>query len=152
MHFWLQPSGLPGFTIVNKLTTDHALGAANTQAAQTQGPSMILPTMLGYFLNSHQQSATQTQPAQSFGDHQMALNIVSTWSIGAGAVVVGIPLVTSILIAVIWPVVAVSVFQADVQTSVQTSFTIASYVITAGALLVALVAFLDTQNDKTQAP
>jgi hypothetical protein len=151
VHFWLRPSDLPGFIIVDKLTADGALGTADPQAAQAQA-RIVSPTIVSLMFNPHQQPATQTQAAQPFGNHRMALNIVSRWSIGAGTMVVGMPLVTSILLAVVWPAVSVAVFHADVQTSVQTSFTIASYVITAGALLVALVAFLDTQNDKIQAP
>lgn len=78
----------------------------------------------------------------------MAINIVENWSTEAGAVVVGLPLVISLLFCIVWSAVAVAVFGADVNMSTQTGFTIGSYVVTAGALLIALVAFLDTQNAK----
>lgn len=64
--------------------------------------------------------------------------------------IVALPLTLSLLFAVAWTVVAVRVYHADVQTSVQTGFTIGSYVVTAGALLIALVAFLDTRYEKVK--
>lgn len=146
----MRPSDLPGFIIVNKLTTDGALSTADAQAARAQAPATVSLSAAFPGFNHNQQPATHTQAAHSFGDHRMALNIVSRWSFEAGAFVVGMPLMISILLAVVWPAVAVKVFQADIQTSVQTSFTIASYIITAGALIIALVAFLDTQNNKIQ--
>jgi hypothetical protein len=82
----------------------------------------------------------------------MALNMVNKWNTDAAGVVVAIPLLASLVLGVVWAVVAVAVYHADVNTSVQTGFAIASYVITAGAILIALVAFLDTQNEKVKVP
>jgi len=78
----------------------------------------------------------------------MALNMATRWNTDAAGSIVALPVVLSLLFAIIWPVVAVKVYNADVNASVQTSFGIASYVVTSGALLIALVAFIDTQNEK----
>lgn len=58
------------------------------------------------------------------------LNVVNVWSSGAAAVIVGTPLLISVLCCVVWPAVAVRHYNADVQTSVQTGFSIGSFVIT----------------------
>jgi len=75
------------------------------------------------------------------GHHLSALNVVRTYSASRISFLILLPTILSIAVAVAWPVVAVFYYGAEVQASVQTSFTIASYVVTAGALLVALVAF-----------
>jgi hypothetical protein len=89
------------------------------------------------------------------GQQRHALNITS--------IVILFPIVLSLIISIVWSVVASTKFKADVQTSTQTGFTIGSYVVTAGislthspqslsewlilagALLVALVGFLDSK-------
>lgn len=58
------------------------------------------------------------------------LYVVNVWSSGAAAVIVGTPLLISMLCCVVWPAVAVRHYEADVQTSVQTGFGIGSFVIT----------------------
>lgn len=58
------------------------------------------------------------------------LNVVNVWSSGAAAMIVGTPLLISILCCVVWPAVAVRHYSADVQTSVLTGFAIGSFVVT----------------------
>jgi hypothetical protein len=62
----------------------------------------------------------------------MALNFVSGWDAIAASYIVLSPTVVSIILAVAWPVVAVRVFEADAQASVQTATSVASYIVTAG--------------------
>lgn len=95
------------------------------------------------------------------------LNFISVWSTDAVVTIVGMPLILSILSCIVWPAVAVLKYVADVQTSVQTGVTIASFALTAsksqffirddtsgltntlpGALLTALVAFLDSTGSR----
>lgn len=84
-----------------------------------------------------------TPPAGSLeGRH--ALNFVSTMHMPLASSAVVLPFLLSLIIAAAWPAVATGKFGADVQTSVQTGFSVASYVVTAGALLVALVTFMST--------
>ncbi|KAF1831888.1 hypothetical protein BDW02DRAFT_555833 [Decorospora gaudefroyi] len=79
-----------------------------------------------------------------------ALNIVRGWDPKITSWIVLFPVLLSICVSVTWSIVATTYFKADVQTSTQTGFTIGSYVVTAGALLVALVAFLDTKVNPGQ--
>lgn len=76
------------------------------------------------------------------------LNFTSTWSTEAIGSIVGTPLLLSILSCMVWPIVAVLKYGADVQTSVQTGVTIGGFIVTASALLIALVAFLDTMGSR----
>ncbi|ROW00658.1 hypothetical protein VSDG_03333 [Cytospora chrysosperma] len=59
------------------------------------------------------------------------LNFTSTWSTEAIGSIVGTPLLLSILSCIVWPMVAVLKYGADVQTSVQTGVTIAGFIVTA---------------------
>jgi hypothetical protein len=77
------------------------------------------------------------------GDTVRCLNMVPGWNGNAASVIILTPTILSIAIAVAWPAVAVRVYGEDVQTSVQTGGTVASYVVTAGALLIALVTWYD---------
>lgn len=97
------------------------------------------------------------------GQQRHALNIISSWDPQVTSIVILFPIVLSLIISIVWSVVASTKFKADVQTSTQTGFTIGSYVVTAGislthspqslsewlilagALLVALVGFLDSK-------
>ena len=63
---------------------------------------------------------------------EFALNIVRTWDAYRISVIVLLPTGLSVLTSVVWSVVAVLKYGADVQTSTQTAFTIASYMVTAG--------------------
>jgi hypothetical protein len=65
-------------------------------------------------------------------DKERALNFVSTWDMDFASHVIVTPAILSIIFAVTWPSVAVKLYNADVQMSVQTGFTIASYVVTTG--------------------
>ncbi|KAI9886690.1 MAG: pyridoxine biosynthesis protein [Watsoniomyces obsoletus] len=89
---------------------------------------------------------------QPLGSHTRALKVVSTWNTEAGAAVVMLLFITSLVFSVTWSAVSAAAFHADVNASVQTGFTVGSFIITAGALLIVLVAFLDTQNAKVQLP
>ncbi|RMZ68438.1 pfs domain-containing [Pyrenophora seminiperda CCB06] len=79
------------------------------------------------------------------GQHTCALNIVRSWDPYATSLIVLFPVAVSLGVSITWSVVANVHFGADAQASTQTGFTIGSYVITAGTLLIALVAFLDTK-------
>ena len=96
-----------------------------------------------------------------------ALNIVRGWDVHIISLIILFPIFISLWISIIWSVVASVHFKLDPQASTQTGFTIGSYVVTAGkfhfklhssrmftaklrqgALLIALVAYLDTKiND-----
>lgn len=67
------------------------------------------------------------------GDTVRCLNMVPGWNGNAASVIILAPTILSIAIAVAWPAVAVRVYGEDVQTSVQTGSTVASYVVTAYA-------------------
>ncbi|KAH7131545.1 hypothetical protein B0J13DRAFT_106303 [Dactylonectria estremocensis] len=75
---------------------------------------------------------------------QRALNFVTGWDANAASYIILTPTVLSIFVTVIWPAVAVRKYGADVQSSVQTGTAVASYIITAGALLIALAAWYDS--------
>ena len=128
IHFFRNPSQLIGNPIVEKLKANGAFAKASIPATSA----------------SSSDSAHVQQP----GEHKMALNMATRWNTDAAGSIVALPVVLSLLFAIIWPVIAVKVYKADVNASVQTSFGIASYVVTSGALLIALVAFLDAQNEK----
>ncbi|RYN82910.1 hypothetical protein AA0120_g9525 [Alternaria tenuissima] len=82
-----------------------------------------------------------TKPSQQ----KNALNIIRSWDPQVTTRVIIFPILLSLIVSIVWSIVASTKFKADVQTSTQTGFTIGSYVVTAGALLVALVAFLDSK-------
>jgi hypothetical protein len=66
------------------------------------------------------------------GHHRNALNLISNWNSDLASVIVATPIVLSFFAAIVWAIVAARVYKADVQISVQTGFTIGSYVVTAG--------------------
>jgi hypothetical protein len=129
IHRFKEPAGLTGTALRDRLLTDKVMTASGQQ-----------PTH--------------------------ALNIVQSWDPQVASIIVLLPVVLSLCIAITWSVVASVHYKADVQASTQTGFTIGSYVVTAGmcerctskkgswncveltfagALLIALVAFLDTK-------
>ncbi|KAF7512971.1 hypothetical protein GJ744_011237 [Endocarpon pusillum] len=75
------------------------------------------------------------------------LEFVRSWNIVAVSAIVLLPFVLSLIFSGIW--IGVSVKKdTDVQVAVQSAFTVASYIVTAGTLLVALIAFIDSQAIK----
>lgn len=70
--------------------------------------------------------------APSGHQHTQALNLVEKWNAGQASIIVLMPIVASLIFSIIWSVVAVAKFHADVQMSVQTGFTVGSYIVTAG--------------------
>jgi len=78
-----------------------------------------------------QQEATEPR---SDGEEQTpaALNFVSGWDSTAASYIILSPTIIGIMIAIIWPAVAVGQYGADVQMSVQTATSVASFLITAG--------------------
>ncbi|RYP03168.1 hypothetical protein DL764_005317 [Monosporascus ibericus] len=154
IRFWLRPSQLSGTSIVEKLTTDAVLAAPALPEAQAQAVPTLFSILFGF--SSQQPTAeVAAQVAaqnQALGDHKMELNIVDMWNTEAATVIAAVPLLSSLVVGIVWAVVAITVYQADVNVSVQTGFTIASYVITTGAILIALVAYLDSQNEKVKVP
>lgn len=64
-----------------------------------------------------------------------ALNIRSAWHGPSASIIILAPTVLSLAIAIVWPIVAVRSYHADVQLSVQTASNVASYVVTAGKWL-----------------
>jgi hypothetical protein len=127
IHFFHHPTQLSGTTLVQRLVDDGVIAQRSVVSdsdTQKQGPNI------------------------DKGKHKMALNFVTRWNTDEASVLVGLPVVLSLLIGIIWPIVASRVFGADVQLSTQTGFAVATYVITTGAVLIALVAFLDTQDQK----
>ncbi|KAF2679043.1 hypothetical protein K458DRAFT_315415 [Lentithecium fluviatile CBS 122367] len=79
------------------------------------------------------------------GAQECALNIVRSWDPYATTVIVLVPVGLSLVISVLWSALAIYYFKQEAQASTQAGFTIGGYVVTAGTLLVALVAFLDTK-------
>lgn len=77
-----------------------------------------------------------------------ALNIVTMWHIDAAGPFLFLLRVSSLAAAIVWLLVAVPQYKADVQDSVQTGFAVASFIVTASALLLAVVALLDTLKRK----
>ena len=71
--------------------------------------------------------------AISVGRQAKALNIVRDWDPRVTSITVIFPTALSLIISIVWSIVAAVHFKADVQASVQTGFTIGSYVVTAGA-------------------
>ncbi|KAF2396538.1 hypothetical protein EJ06DRAFT_585009 [Trichodelitschia bisporula] len=81
------------------------------------------------------------------GMQTKALNFVEQWDTRLLTVAVAIPVIVSLLAAIAWPWMSVRRYGGDVQASVQTGFTIAGFILTAGALLIALVAFMDSNSN-----
>lgn len=89
------------------------------------------------------------------------LEFVRAWDRRRISAIATVPFVISLLFALIWIPVSAARFAVDAQVAVQTAFTVASYIVTAGrsrtmeqafirvsdisigALLIALFAFLD---------
>ncbi|ERF70561.1 hypothetical protein EPUS_09488 [Endocarpon pusillum Z07020] len=81
----------------------------------------------------------------------IALNFVRKYNIGSISMILAFPPLGSIIFATVW--IRVFIYRAgtDIQVMVATAFTVASYIVTAGALIIALVGFLDakrTQNEE----
>lgn len=60
------------------------------------------------------------------------LDFVRAWDRNNAAVIALIPFVLSLLFAVVWVVVSVAAYAVDVQVAVQTAFTVAAFIVTAG--------------------
>lgn len=86
-------------------------------------------------------------PVSEPKDATRALNFVSTWHTNFAALAVVAPFVASLVVCIAWPAMAVLLYGEDMQISVQTGFTVGGYVVTAGALLVALVTFAAGVSD-----
>ncbi|CAK7234905.1 hypothetical protein SBRCBS47491_009107 [Sporothrix bragantina] len=69
-----------------------------------------------------------------------ALRLVSTWHVNVAGLAV-VATLLSIVLSIVWTAVAVRVYDQDIQTSVQTGFTLGGYLITAEALVIAMVAY-----------
>lgn len=79
-----------------------------------------------------------------------ALEFQRTYDVGAISVTVAIPPLASLIFGIVWVQVYAHKSNADLQVIVATAFTVSSYIVTAGALTLALIAFLDqkrAQND-----
>jgi hypothetical protein len=66
------------------------------------------------------------------GSQTHALNIVRSWDPQITTVIILIPIGLSLMISVLWSIIATRHFKQDAQLSTQTGFTIGSYVLTAG--------------------
>ncbi|RYP65838.1 hypothetical protein DL770_008915 [Monosporascus sp. CRB-9-2] len=106
IRFWLRPSQLSGTSTVEKLTTDAVLAAPALPEAEAQA----VPTLF----SSQKPAAEVAGQNQALGDHKMALNIVNMWNTDAASVVAAVPLLWSLVVGVVWAVVAVAVYHADV--------------------------------------
>ncbi|CAO2652310.1 Nn.00g005930.m01.CDS01 [Neocucurbitaria sp. VM-36] len=118
-------------------------GPYNRQVYYFKNPSQLVGAALRERLVSEQVLTTS-------GQQTHALNIVRTWDASVASIIVLIPVFGSLVFSIIWAIVATNYFKADAQASTQTAFTIGSYLVTAGALLIALVAFLDGKYDVTE--
>lgn len=70
-------------------------------------------------------------PAIGAEQTPVALNFASRWDSLAASYTIISPTVIAILICILWPVVAVRKYDANVQVSVQTGISVASFLITA---------------------
>ena len=77
-----------------------------------------------------------------------ALNFVSTWHAACAFCAVISPTIIGTIVCITWPVVATRRFNAEIQASIQTGFAIGSYIVTAGAIIVALVTFSATTYER----
>lgn len=66
------------------------------------------------------------------GEDRNCLNFMRTYRSTYINTVFMVPFLGSLLIGIIWTVIAIRKYSQDVQVSAQTAFTIASYVVTAG--------------------
>ena len=93
----------------------------------------------------------------------VGVEFVREWDGYAISMVVMMPLLISLIFAIIWISVSIARYSVDAQVAVQTAFTVASFIVTAGkcncekmvivradgwigALIIAIVAFLDSQE------
>lgn len=82
-----------------------------------------------------------------------ALNFVSVWHPTYSLIAVILPTIFGSIVCIVWPAVATRSYGADLQSSIQTGFAIGGYIVTAGALVVALVTFATVSFDTaTQEP
>ncbi|KAH8752362.1 hypothetical protein F5882DRAFT_484903 [Hyaloscypha sp. PMI_1271] len=115
--------------------------------------SKIESLVLGRSKNSHtaffddpervKGQVTVTQKLMANAEDE-GLEFVRSWNTVAIAAIILLPFVLSLVFGGIW----IGLFVkkgTDVQVAVQTAFTVASYIVTAGALLIALIAFIDSQ-------
>ncbi|KAK1031552.1 hypothetical protein LTS16_017970 [Friedmanniomyces endolithicus] len=72
------------------------------------------------------------------------LEFVRAWDVGAVSMISLTPLLFSLVFVALWIGVCVGHFGVDVQVATTTAFTVAVFVVTAGALVIALFAFLDS--------
>ncbi|KAL9130929.1 MAG: hypothetical protein Q9175_006901, partial [Cornicularia normoerica] len=80
-----------------------------------------------------------------------ALEFQRTYDVGAISMVVAVPPLASLIFGIVWVRVYAHKGNADLHVIVATAFTVSSYIVTAGALTLALIAFLDqkrVQNDE----
>lgn len=73
----------------------------------------------------------------------LALKFVVGWDASMISNIILVPTLLSIAATIAWPIVAVLRYGSDVQAGVQTGTAVGGYIITAGALLVGLVALFD---------
>jgi hypothetical protein len=135
---------------VSRLAADAVLAAPALQEVQAQAVPMLFSVL--FAASQQQQQDGAADQNRALGEHEMALNMVNKWHTDTAGAIVAVPLVASLIVCVAWPSVAVAVFHQDPNISVQTGFAIATYLITTGAILIAIVAFLDTQNEKVKVP
>jgi hypothetical protein len=63
------------------------------------------------------------------------LNFVRAWDRNSAAIVALIPFVLSLLFAITWIIVSIVKYAVDAQVAVQTAFTVAGFIVTAGESL-----------------
>jgi hypothetical protein len=66
------------------------------------------------------------------GTRTHALNIVRGWDPYITTTLAFMPIILSLVISMLWSIIATQHYHQDVQASTQTGFTIGSYVVTAG--------------------
>lgn len=82
-----------------------------------------------------------------FNVHHGALNLVSDWNIESTGSIVAVPIITSLLFIIIWPLVAAVGLHDAGQYSATTAFTIAIYIILLFGGMVGLSLFMDTRSE-----
>jgi hypothetical protein len=105
-YYFKNPSSLAGNEIVIRLS----------------GTSRVGPTP------GLEDGGVITAPATQ----KYALNLVRTLDPYAISVIILLPMILSLACGIAWSVVAVRHYGVDVSNSVQTAFTVASYIVTAG--------------------
>ena len=78
------------------------------------------------------QDGVMALPNNQAAGRRRALNVLRTWDAYLISITVMLPMAFSLLTSVIWTIVAVLAYGADVQVSVQTAFTVGSYIVTTG--------------------